>query len=249
MIHIAPIIMIIFLNFYIYKYINKNAKSVNNINIFNNLYIYNDKKYKFQKLTFSNIHQKTKLLFNKNTKPFFFLLNILKHKDYYLTISKFIDLKINSNNNKYRSKNQKILIESLSEILIYNFKNSSKANIYLNYKQLKLNIKIQQKENKVIKYLIGKCLIELLCEILLYLFKLSTIIQHGEHTHIFKPCKNQIFNICKYYGIIKYNPNSNFLLTKYNFKNYNNLNLLFEELNKYNLLINKIHRYLRVMFN
>ena len=249
MLIILLLMLTITFNFLIVKKYNKNAKLCKNIDNFNNLFKNSTHKYKYINLSFSNTHYSFKTIFKYKIKPFFFMKDIVKNKDYYLTLSKFVDYKINYNKNKFRSKKGFVLIESVADVIFNDFKFKGKTNIFFNYKSFCNTFKLRQKEKRVIKLILAKKLLVNLAELLLQLNSLSAIITKSASINHVKSYKDNSYLLAEFYGIMKFNPNSTYLRDVISRKYNLNIQSFFDMLNCYKNKLNRTTHYLKIMFS
>ena len=244
---IIILIICIFLIF-LYHFLHKNDNICRNSNNLHNLY--KDKKIKiyYAKLKTRRIYKPLNKIVLTQKSNLFCQKSFDKNKNYILTLSKFIDYKLLNNKQKYRSKGTLTLVENLTKIMVYDFKNSYSNNLFFNYKQYLEKFSLKQKEIKIFKLLIGRELILYLSENLKELNEISKIIQKSKNAKTFKRYKNLLHNYAEYYGISKFNNKSNMLknnisIVDNEFKNF------FSELFYYDFKIRQIVSYLEIMFN
>lgn len=234
----------------LYRFLHKNDNFCRNIDSLFDLYkTKNNIKFHYIKLNFYPINKKlNKLLINKNENNLFCKNSVIKNKDFLITISKFVDYNLLKNTISYRSKNNIPLIENISKVLVYNFKNSFNNNLLAEYKKYNKIFNIKQKENKVAKLLIGRELINYLIENLNEIDNISKIINKSKTAKHFKNHDNLLLNLAEYYGILKFNNNANKLIVSNNLNKFN-LNQFYNELFFYEYKIKQIVNYLSAMFN
>lgn len=244
---IIILIICIFLIF-LYHFLHKNDNICRNSN--NLLNLYKDKKIKiyYAKLKTRRIYKSLNKIVLTQKSNLFCQKSFDKNKSYILTLSKFIDYKLLNNKQKYRSKGSLTLVENLTKIMVYDFKNSYSNNLFFNYKQYFEKFNLKQKEIKIFKLLVGRELILYLSENLKELNDISKIIQKSKNAKSFKKYKNLLHNYAEYYGISKFNNKSNMLkndisIIDNGFKNF------FSELFYYDFKIRQIVSYLEIMFN
>ncbi len=226
----------------------KNNKFCNNFNSLKSLSTNPLIKYYYLPLTKSNISTLTKrMLKNKNNK-IFPLKHIYKNKDYLMTISKFVDYKINSNKQTFRTKNENIIVENIAYIISKTIYHNEKYKIYFNYKLANNMFSLKIKEHKVFKYLLGKFLIYELYTIYDEIYHISNIIQKYKKRKINIIYKKNIYNIAKFYSIFKYNNNSTKLTFNQKINRADIVKILFEELFFAEQKIRTIIAYLKAIF-
>lgn len=243
------VIICIFLIF-LYHFLHKNDTFCRNINSLFDLYkTKNNIKFHYIKLNFYPTKNKlNKLLVIKNESNLFCNDSVIKNRDFIIKISKLIDYSLLNNNISYRSKNNIPLIENISKILVYNFKNSFNNNLLAEYKKYNKIFNIKQKENKVAKLLIGRELIFYLIENLNEIDIISKIINKSKTAKYFKFYDNLLYNLAEFYGISKFNNNANKFIISNNLDKFN-LDQFYNELFFYEYKIKQTVNYLTVMFN
>ena len=226
----------------------KNDNFCDNLNSLKSLYNDSNSKIYYIKLHKSNTNKKLFYLLKLKHQHIFSEEVFFVNKDYLLTLSKFIDYKINNNNKLYRSKNNWTIIENLTYILVQSIHQNNTYQIFKTYKNNYLAFSIKQKENKLFKFLVGKCLIEELYKIEYEMIKISLIIYKYKKRKFILNYKKSIYNTAKYYSIFKYNPNSNKLLYDCNINKKSIIDSLFFEMNDAKRKLKTIISYLKVMF-
>ena len=224
-----------------YKEICDNLKSLS-------LLINDNSKFNFQKLSKSKLENSLKKLFNLKHKELFFENKIIESKNYLITLSKFIDYKINNNNVTYRTKNDLTIIENLAYIVSKQIYSNNPFSLYQTYLSNFNNLSIKQKENKVFRILLAKNLINELIVIEREYIQISKIIQYNKKRKFYFNYFKNILNHAKIYSILKYNKNSTYFKHKYNtdknFSMHSFLNELFYSEYKAKIILN----YLKALF-
>ncbi len=233
---------------YLYYFLHRKDNFCRNLNKL--LKLYKNKKIKiyYSKLKYMKTYGPLNRIVLSQKINLFCQKSFDKNKKYILTLAKFIDYKLLSNTQKYRTKGSFTLVENLTKIMIYDFKNSYNNNLFFNYKQYLTNFNLKQKEIKVFKLLVGRELILYLSDNLKELNKISKIIQKSKTAKSFKKYKILLHNYAEIYGISKFNPNSNKLMNK-NFVYADALKNFYLELFYYDFKIHQIVSYLEIMFN
>lgn len=244
---IAIMIFLIILQILCY-FLIKDDSFCDNLNSLKQLYNKSESKFNYIKLQKSNIYKKIDYLLKVKHQHIFAEELFFVNKDYLLTLSKFIDYKINNNNKLYRSKNDWSFIENLAYVLAQSIHQNNTYQIFKVYKNNYSFFSIKQKENKLFKFLIGKFLINELYKIEFEIIKISLIIYKYKKRKFILNYKKSIYNIAKYYSILKYNPNSNKLLYSLNINKESIIHCLFYEMNDAQRKIKTILSYLKVMF-
>lgn len=228
--------------------LNKNTFFCSNLNELKQLKSNPEIKLTYQNLNKSNTHKKLKLLFNKINNPMYIEKLLIKKKDYLFAISKFVDYKINHDTKLYRAKNGTTIIENLSHVLTQKIHMGNNYSIFKTYKINYSTLSIKQKENKIFKIIVAKNLIEELIEIESELIQISNIINKYKKRKFVLNYNKNILNIARNYAILKYNPNSTYIIHRYNIAKDMCLNILFSELFDADLKLKTILSYLKVMF-
>ena len=186
-------------------------------------------KYSFIPLTKSTANEKIVLLQSNKTKKLFCEKYLYKKLDFLYTVSRFIDFKLNSNKQLFRSKNYKILIEEIASVVAWSVVLSDKCKLFELYKKLNLQYNLRSKENKIFKLLLGQKLIYLLFEIECETIEIAKIVARAKTIKKVKHYKKKLYFWAELYGIKKFNKNSTKLLSKYRY-NYTKIaaSLLFE---------------------
>ena len=203
-----------------FYYIVKRKKTMNYCHsvdeLYNNFLTYKE-KYNYLKLSKSNSHEKILVLSTNKLKKIFCEKFIYKKIDYLLTLSKFIDMKINNNKQTFRAKNGKILIEEIASVVAYSVLLSNECKLFDLYKRLYRQYNLKVKENKIFKILLGQKLLYLLFELESEIIDISRIINKSKKTRKVKKYKKKIYFVAELYAIKKFHQNSTKLLAKYKY--------------------------------
>jgi len=230
---------------------SNNKKEVFNKN-FNNLkFLFVDdkiKKLNYLTLYKSNVNEDMQFLFMNKHKKLYFENILFKNKNYLLALSKFVDYKINTCNQKFRSKDSLILIDEISKILAHDLIITNKCEIFSKYKMLISAFSIKQKENKIFKLLLSQKLIILLIQIEKELIEISNVIYVSKKTKKVKKYKKKILYNAQIYSIKNYNKNSTKLLYGRNINIKKTINNLFNELFEAEYKLKVIINYLITMY-
>lgn len=210
--------------------------------------INDNSKFNFQKLSKSKLERNIKNLFNLKHKELFFENKIIESKNYLITLSKFIDYKINSNRLTYRTKNDLTIIENLAYIVSKQIYSNNPFSLYQTYLSNFNNLSIKQKENKVFKILLAKNLINELIVIEREYIQISRIVQYNKKRKFYFNYFKNIFNYAKFYSILKYNKNSTYFKHKYNTDKNFSLQSFFNELFYSEYKARIILNYLKALF-
>lgn len=250
--YIIVLIIIFFLT--IICLINLVEKKTINFCCTNNKQLYSKflthkEKYNYNKLTKSKCEDKLSLILSNDKNLMFCEKYLYKKKGFLLTLSKFIDLKINTNKNTFRTKNNLVLIEEIASVIANRALISNECNLFKEYNKLKYQYSLKQKEDKIFKVLLAQKLIFILCNISIELKQISKVIVKSKTTKKFKKYKNLILTNAEIYGIKKYNTNSCKILIKTKDKPVDSFNILISELLNAELKIKIIIEYLTVMFS
>ena len=243
------IIILLLLCFYIILKNEKSKKFCKTVDeLYNTFYTYKEKFY-YLPLTKSNSNEKINFIVFNNNKKLFCEKFLYKNINFLITVSKFIDLKINSSKQTFRSKNNKVLIEEIASVVAYSIIYSNKCNLFKLYKRLSTQYNLKNKENKIFKVLLGQKLICLLFEIESEIIDISKIINKSKTTKKVKKYKKKLYFFAELYSIKKFHKNSTKLLSEYKF-DYNKIaGYLILELNESEKKMKVIISYLIAMFS
>ena len=215
--------------------------------LYNNFFTYKE-QYKYMRINRSKTNELIKILLT-HKKLLFCEKFLYKNKNFLLALSKTIDFKINSNKTKYRSKNNKILIDQISSVVANQVLISNSCNLFFIFKKLQKQYCLKQKEIKVFKILLGQKLIQLLYSIETEIQEISKTIIVASKCKRLKKFKKQILNDAQIYSIKKFNPNSTKILSNFNQNCSKNAENLFNELLLSELKIKIILTYLTSIFS
>lgn len=216
--------------------------------IYDNFYSHKE-KYTYRELHQSFANEKILILSSNKQKKIFSQKYLYKRMKFLLSLSKFIDFKINFNTQKYRAKKNKILIEEIASVVSNSVYLSNECKLFSLYKKLSNVYGLKIKENKIFKVLLGQQLIYRLFEIEEEMIQISKIIFKSKKTKKIKKFKKKIFLYAELYSIKKYNPNASKILAKEKI-NFNKLaGVLFEELSEAQKKEKIIISYLTIMFS
>lgn len=205
-------------------------------------------KYKYKKFHLSNTYSKIKSLLKQRKSHLATENCLIKSKDFLLTVSKFIDYKINFNKTTYRTKSNETIIENFSRIIALNIHKDNPYILFNQYNKYYNTLQIKLKENKMFKILLSRFLLEEFIKIKKEVIKISNIIRiYKKRNFIFNYRKN-IYNYAKYYAILKFNNNAYFYKCKNNIDNDDVLNKLFSYLFESENKLKIITTYLKTMF-
>lgn len=244
---ILTIFFAIILIFCIY-FLTKKEIFCDNLILLNNLMIDKKIKYKYKTLDYSFTNLDIEKLFNRIIYPTSFQSEIIDNKNYLLTISKFIDYKINNCKLTFRTKNSYTILENLAYIISLNIYKDYPYRLFDDYLKNYSLFQIKIKENNYFKILLAKNLICILIKISTEMNYISNIIHKYKKRKFLINYKKNIYNYAKFYAILKYNPNSNY----YYFKKNLNSNAIFSNL--FSSLAEAEHKtkiiltYLKTMF-
>lgn len=205
--------------------------------------------YNYSRLPKSNIEEELSYLFSKSSNLLFCEKILYSKQGYLLTLSRLIDVKINTNKNTYRTKNNLVLIEQLASVIANQINLSNECKLFKQFSMLKLQYSLKQKEEKVFKILLGQKLIIELCKIERELKQISKIITKSKKARKFSPQSKQINFDALVYGIKRFNPNSGKILANFQGNLSKSAENLFNELLNAELKIKIILQYLSVMFS
>ena len=244
-------IIIIFLLIYCFLYIISVKTDIFCVNFNNlqNIFLHNKTKTSYKKLPRSNTIKFVNEIYDCDLKQLQTQKIIFNNKKFILTISKLIDYKINSNKQKYRAKENKILINEISTLIATNILKSNQNNLFKNYKELINIFSLRQKENKIFKILLAQKLILLLYKINSELNEISYIITKSKSVKKLKKFNKQILWSAQIYSIKNFNSNSTKILFNKNINEKNIINNFFLELYEAENKIRRIITYLVTMFS
>ncbi|MBQ4541709.1 MAG: hypothetical protein IJA23_02525 [Clostridia bacterium] len=169
-------------------------------------------------------------------------------KDFLLTISKFVDYKINFNKLTYRAKKNKTIIENYSKVISLNIHKDYPYILFNEYARNYKQLQIKLKENKIFKILLARFLLEELIKIERELIYISKIIHKYKKRNFIINYNKNIYNYAEFYAIFKFNKNANYYTCKQNLNKKEIIcslfSFLFETENKIKIIIT----YLKTMF-
>ncbi len=227
-----------------------NKPQIATINDLEDCFIKNkNEKVEYIKLENSNSNYKVKSIFRHLTKPMFTDKIVIKNKDYLLSISKFVDYKINNSKQTYRSKHNIVLIEKLSAILCSEIIKRGECNLFHKFELCKQKFNLRQKEIKIFKLLIAKHLIDEIYNLEKELCEISGVIIKSKTAKHTTNYRKKLLNSANLYGILKFNNNSTKLLF---FKSHNKIKIIknfFAELFEAENRIKIACTYLKVLFD
>lgn len=229
----------------------KNYKpEINSLNDLEECFV-NDKttKVEYKKLETTNANNKIKSIFKNLTKPMFTDKVLIKNKDYLLSISKFVDYKINNSKQTYRSKSNIILIEAVASILCSEIIKRGECNLFRKFEFCKHKFNLRQKEIKIFKLLIAKCLIDEIFNLEKELCEISGVIIKAKTAKHTTNYRKKLLNSANLYGIVKFNNNSTKLLF---LKSHNKMKIIknfFAELFEAENRLKIACTYLKVLFD
>ena len=112
--------------------------------LYNNFFTYKE-KFNYLPLNHSNSNEKIVYISYNTNKKLFCEKYLYKNINFLLTVSKFIDLKINSSKQTFRSKKNMILIEEIASVVAYSTIYSNKCNLFKLYKKLSIQYNLKNK--------------------------------------------------------------------------------------------------------
>lgn len=206
------------------------------------------RRFEYIKLNKSSTNRLICKLINSNHKKMYFEKDFYDNKEYLLTITKFIDYKINNNKQTFRSKNNIIIIENIAYILSKTIHQNNNYSIFKKYKSIQEFLSIKLKENKLFKILLAQKMIYELVIIESELKQISTIIQKYKNRNYLQNYRKNILNNAKFYSIFKYNNNSTKLCYNKNIHKPTLIYSFISELFDANYKQRVILAYLKSMF-
>ena len=205
-------------------------------------------KIKYLKLKYSNTQAISKQFFKKKNQ-LFSLSSLNKDKPFLQTLSRLVDFKINNNKLKYRAKGTETLIEEISKSCISNFINGRCPNIFISFKQAKLNYGLKQKELKIFKMVLARDLFSYIGQNKKILDNLMKIIKKSKNAKCLRFYDNNIYFYSNVYGICNFNKNSNAIVIKNNIDLDYMIARFYKELYRFKFNIDVAVNYLLVMFS
>lgn len=245
---ILIIIILLALCLFILVKSHKKTKDCYGVGELYNSFLSHKEKYSYKRLNKSNSYEKILLLSITKFKQIFCQKFLQSKLANLMAISKFIDYKINKNNQKFRTKNNLILIEQIASVVAFSVFKDKKCNLFELYKKLRLNYNLRQKEDKIFKFLLGKFLIDNLYDVESEIVEISRIIDESKTVQRLKNYKKQIYLSAEIYSIKKFNPNATKILDGYNYDYLSVIKNLFSELTEALEKERIIISYLLVMF-
>ena len=216
--------------------------------LYNNFFTHKE-KFNYLPLHQSNSYEQVLYISTNKNKKLFCENFLYKNINFLLTLSKFIDLKINSSKQTFRAKRKRILIEEIASVVAYSVIYSNNCNLFKLYKKLSHQYNIKNKENKIFKLLLGQKLIYILFQIESEIMDISKIIKKSKKIKKVKKYKKKLYFFAELYSIKKFHKNSTKLLANYKF-NYNKIaGFLIIELNESQKKLKIIISYLIAMFS
>lgn len=205
-------------------------------------------KIKYLKLKYSNTQAISKQFFKKKNQ-LFSLSSLNKNKPFLQTLSRLVDFKINNNKLKYRAKGTETLIEEISKSCISNFISGRCPNIFISFKQAKLEYGLKQKELKIFKMVLARDLFLYIGQNKKILDVLMKIIKKSKNAKCLRFYDNNIYFYSNIYGICNFNKNSNAIVIKNNIDLDYMIARFYKELYRLKFNIDVAVNYLLVMFS
>ena len=206
-------------------------------------------RYEYLPLHQSNTNEKMLLIFSNKNKKIYSQKFLYKKIKYLLSLSSFIDLKINFNTQKYRAKHNKILIEEIASVVSNSIYLSNDCKLFDLYKKIGKIYPLKIKENKIFKVLLGKQLLDRLFEIEEEMIDIAKIINKSKSIKRLKKFDKKIYYYAEVYAVKKYNPNSSKILADKKLDYFKIAGFLFEELSEAEKKEKIIISYLTIMFS
>lgn len=241
-------LILIYCIFYIFY--TKYSKNYLNLCSFNEIFI-NNKSFKFtyKQLKHKNIYPQLELvMIYKNN--LFCCTKLNQNLNYISTIARLVDFKLSKNKNKYRAKDNKILINELTNMLTESSLKNNHALVFTEYKILYNKLNIKQKENKIFKLLFAEKIILKIIKIKEELDDILKIFIKSKNAKYIKYYKNTTLYYAQILAIFNLNKNKTLI-----FNQENNIDInycvkrLYTTLYKYESELNLLINYLLVIFN
>ncbi len=241
------IILAIFCSFIIY-FLNKKVYFCENYNTLTLQINSTNTKFDYIKLKKTNIYFKLFSVLNSNKHNLGVESFLFKNKNFLLTISKFIDYKINNNKITYRGKGNLTIVENLGYIISKCIYKDNPYVLFNEYKKQYNVFNIKQKENKIFKYLLAKFLLIELIKIKRELNDISNIIQKYKKCKYNSNYSKNIYNYAKFYSFLCYNQNSTYYKNKLNLNTNDIISTFFSVIFEAERQMKIIITYLKTMF-
>lgn len=236
--------------FLVWLFLCKKKKTeLESINELYNHFLTYKEKYTYLKLHKSDTNARIRLLFSNKRKTLFCEKELYKKRDFLITLSKFIDLKINKNSTKYRAKNNLILVDQIASVVASEINKSDRCTLFSKFKKINLQYNLKQKELKIFKILLGQKLLICIETLENEIKQISKIIIKSKNASRVKKYDKQILYSAELYSIYNFNPNSSKILANFNINHTKNAENLFCELLNSELKFKVILAYLTSMFS
>lgn len=185
-------------------------------------------------------------LFTPQTKNTTYVENINKQRTLFLKeISFSIEDKINNNINKYRAINHECIIETVAKSYAHAVLLENKFDMFENFKELSLIVKVYKKEAEVLNNLVIAKLIEIYIKLENDIFKIKKDINAGERCkHTSKNSSN-----AKIYGIYLKNKSASKLFYNNKFDIIKSTSNLISELDEICYKQKIIYNYVKYLYN
>lgn len=231
------------------KFCNRKKVYCNNINELDNYFLVSKNNLTYSKLNESDTSKQIKIMYSKLKYPMFTDKILLDNKNFLITLSKFVDYKINNSKQTFRAKSKIILIDHIAYILSNDMINSCECNIFSKFKLTINKYKLRQKEIRIFKMLLAKHILIKIINIENELTQISKIIKKSKNAKYLKKYNKMILKSANIYGIYKFNQNSNKLLYEYKGNIKQIIKNLFVELIESEFRLKLAVTYLKVLFN
>lgn len=230
--------------------LKNDSKNIGNLKNLQDLFL-NSKSValNYRKLHQTNLEYLVKSVFLYNGREIFAGKEISNNKNYILTLSKYIDYKIDKNKLKFRCKNDFILIEEIAYILTKKLLISGQCEVFKNFKLLVNEYALKQKEIKIFKILFAKNLILQICQEKRELTQISKIIEKSKNANFLQNYRKMIYKSAQIYSILQYNKNATKILSLKDLDINKHCRELFYELFYHEQRLKLMLTYTKVLFN
>ena len=236
-----------FLWFYI-LFLSKMDKNCENISELDNLFFNKSIKFNYRNFNSSYTYYKLKKLTKNKFKHIAQEKIFYSNYDYLSSLAKFIDYKINNPKNKYRCKNNHVLIDEIAYITAKNILLSNNCNLFALFVKHSKRFSLKQKEYKIFKILLAQKLLDIIIKIESELQAISSVIQKSKSYKKIKNYSKEILKSAHIYSLLFYNNNSNKILYGFNLNTNNVIKNLFFELYEAEYKLKLSITYLKTMF-
>lgn len=235
---------------FVYKLYKSYNDFANDNNLILKMKLYQKNDLSYSRLTYSNCKYKLLKIFKKKRKLLFCEKTVFDNKDFLLEISEFIDNKNNFCKQKFRGVKRHTYIEYIAEIVIKKFFHNNNFKVINFLKKQDVCCRFQKKEIAILKVVISKYLIRLICYIECEIDKIFKIIYKSKTAKYIKKYRKTIYKYTSYYSICKFNSYlKEKLQTKVLSKNiHQGVCSFIKTIYMYEILLKKSILYLKLFF-